>query len=294
MTLVENTLWLTLGSKFEHNDFSGFEAQPTIRLMWAPHHAHRLWMSVSKAVRTPSRAEHDLTILASIAPPENITDTLFSLPPTALILKGSAQFDSEDVISYEFGYRTTYFDNVSLDFTAFYNTYKNFRSFGDPAIAFENDILKFRYPFTNEYSARTYGIETAIVWQMMEGWRWDFHYSLLKTDYQGDDRLFEYQLTQSPEQNFFLRSIISPHQDFDIDLILRYVDESIAINVDNSHINDYLTLDIRVAWRPIADLELSMAGQGLLDSQRQEYLQEALLINAEIERGFYGKINWRF
>src|SRR6266516_5012056 len=36
ITLVEDTLSLTLGSKFEHNDHTGFEVQPTARFLWTP------------------------------------------------------------------------------------------------------------------------------------------------------------------------------------------------------------------------------------------------------------------
>lgn len=70
ITLIDNTLWLTLGSKFEHNDYSGFEAQPTARLMWAPHYQHRLWASISRAVRTPSRAEQNMNLLQRVVAPQ--------------------------------------------------------------------------------------------------------------------------------------------------------------------------------------------------------------------------------
>jgi len=37
LTLIDNKLWLTIGSRFEHNDYSGFEGQPSAKIMWAPH-----------------------------------------------------------------------------------------------------------------------------------------------------------------------------------------------------------------------------------------------------------------
>ncbi len=37
ITLVQDRLRLTLGTKLEHNDYTGVEVQPSGRLLWAPH-----------------------------------------------------------------------------------------------------------------------------------------------------------------------------------------------------------------------------------------------------------------
>src|SRR5206468_6357030 len=60
IALVQEKLSLVLGSKFEHNDFTGFELQPSGRLLWRPVPRHTIWTAVSRAVRTPSRAEVDI------------------------------------------------------------------------------------------------------------------------------------------------------------------------------------------------------------------------------------------
>jgi len=59
ITLREDLLYFTVGSKFEHNDYTGFEFQPTGRLLWTPSPRHSLWAAISRAVRTPTRAEAD-------------------------------------------------------------------------------------------------------------------------------------------------------------------------------------------------------------------------------------------
>ena len=58
----ENDLRLTLGSKFEHNDFSGFEIQPNARIAWSPDEAHTIWGAISRAARTPARGEQDVLL----------------------------------------------------------------------------------------------------------------------------------------------------------------------------------------------------------------------------------------
>jgi len=52
IALIHDRLMLTLGSKFEHNSFSGFEAQPNARLVYSPNAWNRVWTAVSRAVRT--------------------------------------------------------------------------------------------------------------------------------------------------------------------------------------------------------------------------------------------------
>jgi iron complex outermembrane receptor protein len=61
-------LWLKVGTKLEHNDFSGVEVQPSVRLAWAPIATHTIWLAGSRAVRTPSRLEHDLSLTAGRDP----------------------------------------------------------------------------------------------------------------------------------------------------------------------------------------------------------------------------------
>ncbi len=55
-------LRVTLGTKLEHNDFSGFEVQPSVRMAWLPRENHTLWVAISRAVRVPTRIERDIAI----------------------------------------------------------------------------------------------------------------------------------------------------------------------------------------------------------------------------------------
>ena len=288
ITLINDALWLTIGSKFEHNDYSGFEAQPTARLMWVPHRQHRLWGAVSRAVRTPSRLDHDVDILGRVLPPQSP-----GTPPVAVTFEANRQFDSEQVISYELGYRTTLIDNVSIDFTAFYNDYSRLITVqtGSPLFNPAMGTVELPNTFTNSTTAQTYGGEIATVWQMLDWWRWDANYSLLKTvsDSQNDT------LDKSPQQRVSIRSSISLRQDFDVDILFRYVDSNKTVSIaGTTTVNDYISMDIRLAWRPIRHLELSLAGQNLLTDKHLEYRQEFMTKPTEIERGMYGKLVWSF
>ncbi|MBC2694706.1 MAG: TonB-dependent receptor [Desulfobacteraceae bacterium] len=128
--LVDDRLHLTLGSKFEHNDYTGFEIQPNARLMWMPHSRHSIWTAVSRAVRTPSRSDHDLRY-NMVFPP----NTLYPGSQLAVSsLFGNNDFESEELIAYELGYRVQPMDRFSLDIVAFFNDYDNLRTYeqGEP------------------------------------------------------------------------------------------------------------------------------------------------------------------
>ncbi|MGR9114210.1 MAG: TonB-dependent receptor plug domain-containing protein [Gammaproteobacteria bacterium] len=291
MTLIDNTLWLTLGSKFEHNDYSGFEAQPSAKIMWAPHFQHRLWASVSRSVRTPSRGEHNAMLVQTVLPPKEVLPGVFS-PPVAVVLNGSTKFDSEQVISYELGYRTTFIHSLSIDVAAFYNVYHDLRSVRADGISASGAVLEQSVSFRNDNEAHTYGFEVSSVWQMLNWWRWDANYSLLKTDM--DDSALR-QTGMSPQQRVSVRSVLSLQKDVDLDFWLRYVDTNTAVSTFGlTEIKDYLTLDIRLAWRPYQNIELSLVGQNLLDQHHLEYRQENQTLPTEIDRGMYGKLSWNY
>jgi iron complex outermembrane receptor protein len=69
----------------------------------------------------------------------------------------------------------------------------------------------------------------------------------------------------------------------ELDLWGRYVDDLPIFNVD-----DYVTLDMRLAWRPRADITLALVGRNLLEQQHQEYAGN------NIEREVYGRLEWLF
>ncbi len=290
ITLAEDSLWFTIGSKFEYNDYTGFEVQPTARLMWVPHHQHRLWAAVSRAIRTPSRLEHDIKVFAFVNPPQH------TLPAVAIVLTGNPQLDSEQVISYEAGYRTTFINNLSIDFAAFYNDYSNLRSMHSdtPFLNPRTGILERPLFFSNNFKAKSYGFEISAVWQMLDWWRWDANYSLFKIDLDGQPAE-DATGGRSPQQHVSLRSAISPMQDIDLDIIFRYVDRNRARGFFGTAVIDgYVSMDLRLAWRPANDIEISLVGQNLLAAQHLEYRQENFTQQTEIERGMYGKITWNF
>ena len=117
ISLIEDELILTLGSKFEHNSYTGFEYQPSARLVWKFIDQHSLWGSVSRAVKVPNRMEHNTIIQRSRVAGGTL----------ALNILGSQEMDAEELTAYEIGYR--FLDKqFTFDTSLYYNDYHNLRS----------------------------------------------------------------------------------------------------------------------------------------------------------------------
>jgi iron complex outermembrane receptor protein len=284
ITLSPDLLGLTLGCKLEENNYTGLEYQPTARLLWTPDRQHSAWGAVSRAVRMPNPIDRGL--FATI-PPDN------SVFPRVL---GNPGFQSEVLFAYEAGYRTQATDQFSWDIATFYNVYDQLRTqqvmppphsedFPPPT----HDILPI--VFTNGARADTCGVELATNWAVSERWRLYTEYTLLRMFAHGD--LTSGDAGDSPSHQVYLHSSWNLRKDVDFDLMARYVDCLTSLDVPS-----YITMDLRLAWRPRKHLELAMVGQNLLQTYHYEFGQSTEIVGTgwevtEVPRGVYGTLTWR-
>lgn len=288
LTLIPERLFLTLGSKFEHNDYSGFEVQPSGRLLWKPSPNQALWGSIARAVRTPSRLEHDSSLTGLTNPN--------STPPTFIRLTGEDDlFDSERVIAYEIGYRTQPMHRLSFDAAAFYNRYTHLLSL-QPSTPFTESIppdpdrLIAPFFYENRVEGHTYGVELMSDWQVQEWWRVNVIYTLLKIDLnQASGSVDPFRIVAATEgtnplHQAGLRSVMGLPGGWELDGFLRYVDR-----LPSQSIKQYYNLDLRVGWHPTKKVELALVGQNLLDNHHPEFSGGSAGIT-EVQRGVYGKV----
>ncbi|PYO62963.1 MAG: TonB-dependent receptor [Gemmatimonadetes bacterium] len=85
IAFLSDRLHVSLGTKLEQNDYTGFEFQPSGRVNWTPSPPATLWAAVSRALRTPSRIDREF-----FAPGQ---------PP--YLLAGGPNFRSEGLRSLE-------------------------------------------------------------------------------------------------------------------------------------------------------------------------------------------------
>ncbi|MCL4692594.1 MAG: TonB-dependent receptor, partial [Candidatus Hydrogenedentes bacterium] len=286
ITVIPDTLSLTLGAKLEHNSYSGVEIQPNARLTWTPADRHTVWLAASRAVRSPSRAELDVRL-------ENTTTRRL-----AVALYGDEDFESENVLALEAGYRVQLHETAALDLALFHNSYDDLRTteFRRPFIEVDPLPVHLAIPVVadNNMSGTAYGFEAALDWRPREWWRVRTGYSYLEMDLSPNpdtiDLLSGTVEDESPEQQFFMHHSFDLPRNVEIDATFRYVDAIPALGVD-----DYLTMDIRLAWLPRENLEFSLVGQNLFEDSHLEYAPSFInTVPSEVERGIYGKVSWRF
>lgn len=295
--MLAPTVYLTAGSKLEHNYYTGFELEPSVRLQWNLDVSDLLWAAVSRAVRTPSRYDHDLQVPTGLsnAPP-------YQLP--SVFLEGTNHFASETMIAYEFGYRAQLTSNLSLSLSTFYNDYSNLRSTtATPTSAF----YPFPFPiyFQNNLEGETHGFELSATYQLLDWWRLHSGYNLLLEHIRvkpgAVDTTDATNETADPKGQFSLRSSMDlPHQ-LEWTAAVRWVD---ALHIDNGPtggpavgiVPAYFELDSRLAWRPVPRLQLSLVGQNLLHDHHPEYGYPSPTppMRDEIVRSVYGKISWGY
>ena len=278
---LSDDLRLTLGSKFDHNDYSGFEYQPNVRLAWSLDDTRTLWGAVSRAVRTPARGEHD--VLLRLVPPPAAD------PGVPVFAAGNNDYDAEAMVAWELGYRMNHKNRWSLDIAAFYNDYDKLRTM-DPA------TVPTVFRFDNNMQGETRGLEVAGQWQLHPGW--NLHASAswldmsLRLQNGSTDGFSESLEDASPKSTAAIWSSIDIGSRLELDAAVRYAGSK---KVNDIAIDSYVELDLRIGWKAAPGMELSLVGQNLLDSRQREFLPD--FINSqptEVERSFYGKLTWNF
>jgi iron complex outermembrane receptor protein len=256
--LVPDKLRLTIGSKFEENDYTGFEVQPNARLLWTIDKRQTAWAAVSRAVRTPSRIDEDLAI---------VTPTVSAF--------GSRNFESEEVIAYELGYRVQPVDWLALDVSTFYNNYDNLRSL---------EFVGGDFIEGNKLNGQTYGVELGSTVQLNDWWTLRGAYTYLQVQLQADSGSTDFTSVATagddPQNQVYLRSSMDLPHHLELDCAVRYVSE-----LTNQNVPGYVALDVRLAWHPNDQLELAIVGQNLLDERHPEF--GAAANRREIERSVY-------
>lgn len=270
---------LTIGSKLEHNDFTGLEVQPNLRFTWLTDSGNTLWGAVSRAVRTPARGEHDVSL--QVIPP--------APTPPPLTIFGSSAFDSEDLVAWEAGYRRAIGETISVDIAAFYNDYKNLRT---------TDIYQLaplEAAFGNNLEGNTQGIEIDAHWRATHWLSVNANYTRLEIDLDlvngSMDMASLAAEDASPEHQANLWLAADLDRNIRLDTGLRYVGS--VQNFGYAETGDYLAVDARLAWSPVAGIEISLVGQNLFDSHHPEFNPD--FINStptEVERSLHGKVTW--
>jgi iron complex outermembrane receptor protein len=285
---IRNRLQLTVGTKLERNDFSGFEVQPSGRAAWTVSPPHTVWAAVSRAVRVPTRLERDVTI--------DVTDPEGN-PVVRLV--GNDAFESETLWAYEIGHRWHRPSSVLIDVAAFHNRYDGLASleleppFLDPAHGRTVIPLRNR----NLTDGHAQGVEILSTVSPRREWRITTSYAYVDVslDPHGQD-LNRGELLEgaTPRHQFGVRSFLDLPAGVQLDGQLRSLSavRRLPATESGQGIRGYTELDLRLAWRGWQQMEISAVGQNLLRGHHPESGTPER--RGDVERAVYGKVAWGF
>lgn len=266
---LRQDLSLTLGVKWEDNSYTGAEWLPSARLAWRLSDEQLLWAAVSRAVRNPSRIERDFTIAGVVEP---------------------GYFQPEHLIAYEVGYRSQPVTDTSLSVSLFYHDYNDLRT---------NDLsaggtLPIRV--LNTMRGETYGVEAAAAWDVTDRWRLSGGFTLLGKDVELKPGSLDVAAFKGagvdPKGWFKIRSEFALSDTVDLDVRIRYYARVPALAAATySGAPAYTEADARLAWRVRPNLEVSLVGQNLLDSQHPEASETR---RSEVPRSVFAGLRWSY
>jgi iron complex outermembrane recepter protein len=268
---------VTVGSKFEHHNNSDFEYEPSLRILWKAANQHRVWAGVSRAVRLPA-----VTDLSA-----NQTE----LGPPLKYVNNFRQYEnlpSDEVISYELGYRYWDSDRFSIDLAAYYSQYDN-------NLVANNEFLDL-FPEQSIKKSSTLGLEGTIAWRPIEWARFQLSSSFMEFNIQSKRKLgntTQEAISQDPRFQLAFRSSFDIRPAVELDLWLRYNDPVSGV-INSQAIPSYVALDARLAWKPNKNLELAFIANNLTDSRHPEFYDGAARQPLQVERLFWLQGNLKF
>jgi iron complex outermembrane recepter protein len=292
LSLIKDRLQLTVGAKLEHDDFTGFNLQPSVRLLWTPATNQTFWAAISRAVRTPDFSDEGVRVnVAAFPGPGGLTDLL--------ALFGSHNQESEELVAYEFGYRVEPMKKLYLDIATYFNDYNRLQT-DEPGIAFLEDDpppihLVIPLVFGNLMRGSTYGVEVAATANLTSRWKIQGSYSFLRMALHPyadsrDDAIAAQTEGESPQHQFQLHSAYALPRNLELDASLYHVSR-----LPSEPVPSYTRIDARLAWHATESLELSLGLQNLGNNDHPELIQTIVGVKTSlVKTDGYAKLTWWF
>ena len=215
------------------------------------------------------------------------------LPDVIRASLGNSGTESEAVMAYESGYREQTTEQFSWDIAMFYNVY-------DHLMTVTPGLMPHRRRTADASDSPYYGQRATgeTLWRRTDRAttrcrngggsmlntltsRCNLQTELPAATESGND----------PHNQVYLRSAWDLRENLEFDLMARYVDRLPDLNVPS-----YITMDLRLAWRPRKHLELAVVGQNLLQAYHWEFagnIVDSPTYATEVPRGVYGTLTWR-
>lgn len=287
--LIPDSLSFLAGTKMEVNAFTGFEIQPSGRLLKTIDDQRVTWAAVSRAIRRPNRIADGSAATLEIIPS---------------VVSPATKLKSDALVAYELGYRAQPVEWFSWDVATFFNMYDHLPlstlTLVQPMPAF------FVWEATNNMTAESVGAEITGTVEMTDQWKITGSYSYLSIwAHNNQPPVFPIVFTGNeadledgtPQHIVYVRNSWSPTKLWDVDLIFRGMTD-----MDIRETPGYGEFDLRLAWKPKPGLEFAVMGMNLLDSNHPEYGIPSAISTAipfvrastEVQRSVYASVTYQY
>jgi iron complex outermembrane receptor protein len=260
---------VTAGTKVEHNDYTGFEFEPSIRSAWTPDRRQTIWAAMSRAVRTPSRIDRDL--FSPATPPYRVA--------------GGRNVVSEKLIAYEAGYRLQLTPRFAASLAAYYNGYDDLRSI-EPL----NPPAAFPIEQTSGLRGQSEGVEATLDWTVNSAWRIRAGWTELRVHSEPQPgnlaRPTRDSIVRDPRHWATLRSSWDLARFFELDADLRWV-----APIASQGVPEYTEANVRFGWQVSDSIDVSLIGQNLLNDRHTEFNPAGA--RRYLSRAVFAKVTWR-
>jgi iron complex outermembrane receptor protein len=284
-------LHLILGARIEHNDYTGFDFQPSARMVWTPDSKNTVWGAISGAERTPSRSDTSIRVNYAALPGPTV--------PILVSLFGNSNKKSERLTAFEVGYRNAWSSKFSVDSTVFYNRYRDVDSVEPGQMGLETDPAPVRIlvpsSFGNGLHGETHGIELFANWKVANFWTLSPGYTFFSmhlhpfagsqdfADASGDEG-------GAPDHQAQLRSNVNLPHNLQWNTTAYFVNRLPSVSIPS-----YTRVDAGLIWHAGERVSMSVAGQNLLKNLHPEYAGPSATVQTDLmRRAAYAKITWTF
>lgn len=272
---LTSNLRLVAGAKFEHNNYTGWEFLPTLRMGWKPSATSLVWGSLSRTVRAPSRIDRDFYSPTNPAVANGIP---------GYAIAGGPDFDSEVAKVVELGYRVNLLSNLSYSATLYHSEFDRLRTL-EPNPNGAGSV------FSNLATGHSKGVEMWAEWRVTPALRvapglvvQQVRTQLMpgSKDSTGTTGL----ATSDPSRFAKLRVSYDIAPGHSLGLLVRHHGK-----LPRPVVPAYTAADLSYIWRMSPALDLALTGQNLFDARHAEY--GAAPNRTAYQRALGFKVVWR-
>jgi iron complex outermembrane recepter protein len=292
IAVIPDKMYVTLGTKLEHNTYSGFGIMPTARVAYQLDQKQMVWAAISRALRTP--AETDVSLRLNVGGFTQADGT-----PVAISIFGNPHVKDEGLTACEAGYRVEINRRLSLDLAAYYNDYDQQNS-SEPGIPFFEESpapphLVLPSITENLLNGETYGLEISGSWKVTPRWtltassdfeRIHMHPRPGSQDFETGPEIEG----SDPHEHARLRSHVDlPHK------IGWESNFYFTGRLASGPVPAYTRADTGATWQWKGGFSASVFGENLLKANHLEFNNAGgVATSTSVRRGWHAKITWRF